>query len=510
MIRIPEDEIRKRMRKLSNYENIIYPQIKERSSRLREENRKLKKENARLEEENKQIEKLKLQLEELRILKFGKKRTNVKSSTKVIPKNEGAEPETNAEENEKKAGEKKNQRSAESYRRPKPDPKKITDRLRLEIEECPECGEPLVDKKEHIHYREDLYEIEKILENAQRIVETIIESGKCESCKKRQYAMEVPKQNVIIGENLREMVVYMTVIQGQSYTEVQRGLWHQYGMAISSGEVANILEGESLLLTPYYDHLVELLASEKAAHYDETTWKTKDQGREVSEGDYCWVKISVETQNRIIWFGRSRGKGVAEALRGEREGSIGISDDYGAYHDLFAYHQLCWAHPHRKLRDLAESGVMSKKARRVCQKAFKDFANVYKKSEKARKKLLSNEWDEESKAIELKKLKTLFEKLFISTDHDPEKLKTIRETLKKKKEKYFTFFEFPKLPLDNNKAERAMRKIVLKRKKSFGCRSQKGANVLSILYSVVFSIVGQNPDQNFFSLYRLAAEFEGQ
>ncbi len=88
--------------------------------------------------------------------------------------------------------------------------------------------------------------------------------------------------------------------------------------------MANILEGESRLLTPYYDHLVELLANEKAAHYDETTWKTKDQGKEISEGNYCWVKISVETQNRIIWFGRSRGKGVAEALRGEKEGSIGI------------------------------------------------------------------------------------------------------------------------------------------------------------------------------------------
>ena len=74
MIRIPEEEIRKRMKKLSNYENIKYPQLKERSDRLRIKNKELEARIEELEKENKQIEKLTLQLEELRIMKFGKKR----------------------------------------------------------------------------------------------------------------------------------------------------------------------------------------------------------------------------------------------------------------------------------------------------------------------------------------------------------------------------------------------------------------------------------------------------
>ena len=68
----------------------------------------------------------------------------------------------------------------------------------MEIESCPECEGLLIEKKDHVHYREDLYEVEKILENAQKIVETVIESGKCKLCNKRQYAMEIPKQKVII------------------------------------------------------------------------------------------------------------------------------------------------------------------------------------------------------------------------------------------------------------------------------------------------------------------------
>jgi len=493
MIKIPEEAIRKRLQKLNNYEKVLYPQMKERSDRLRVENQALKADNERLRRENEQIEKLRLELEELRAMKFGKKREKIQH-VKAVPI----------------AGEKeKTKRSAESYRRTEPNREVITDYLHLELEECPECGEKLMDKKEHIHYREDLYEVENLLKSAKKIVQTIVESGKCPACKQRQFAMEIPKQTVLIGQNIRIMIVYMIIVQGQSYSEARKSMKHQYGIALSEGEIVNILEGESVLITPYYNELVERLEHASGSHYDETSWKTKDQGTEVSEGNYCWVKAAVENQDKLIWFGCSRGKGVAEKLRGEKKESIGVSDDYGAYKNLFDHHQLCWAHPHRKLRDLSESSSLSGKAKKVCQKACKDFADVYEKSRKVSVKLKEKSLTDEAKAKEREKLEQLFEVLFEPTAHDPKKLQTIRQSLKERKERYFTFFDFPYLPLDNNKAERAVRRIVIKRKKSFGCKSQKGANVLSILYSVVFSFLDSNPDQSFFTLYRQVMDYEG-
>ena len=91
----------------------------------------------------------------------------------------------------------------------------------------------------------DLYEIENLLKSAKKIVQTIIESGKCSTCRERKYAMEIPKQKVIIGENIRIMVVYMVIMQGLSYREAKDSLSHQYGIELSSGEIANILEGEA-------------------------------------------------------------------------------------------------------------------------------------------------------------------------------------------------------------------------------------------------------------------------
>lgn len=498
MIKIPEEEIRYRFQKLRNYENVLYPNTKAQKEKLRQENKALKKRVKELEEENKQIEKLQLQLEELRAMKFGRKREKNKDLEKLLPV-------TMKRKNKK--------RKPESYRRSEPKQEEVTDRLRMKIKTCPECGEELKSKKEHTHYREDLYEVEELLKSAKKIVETIVESGKCPKCKKCVSAMEIPKQKVIIGQNIRMMIVYYIVIQGQSYEEARRGLLHQYGVDLSKGEIANILQGESYLLTSYYNYLVDELSQESkeiGAHYDETSWKTGSQGQEISEGNYCWIKIGIKSQKRLIWFGKSRGKGVAELLRGEKENSIGISDDYPAYYNLFEVHGLCWAHPHRKLRDLACSNKLSKKNKKICQKAYKDFSNVYKKAEKMRQKLLANAWDENQKKEKKKELEELFDKLIPSINNEPEKLQTIRESLKKKKGKYFTFFDFPLLPLDNNKAERAIRKIVIKRKKSLGSVSQKGANTLTILYSVLFSLTESNPDKNFWEIYKMAMEFEGQ
>ena len=47
------------------------------------------------------------------------------------------------------------------------------------------------------------------------------------------------------------------------------------------------------------------------------------------------------------------------------------------------------------------------------------------------------------------------------------------------------FLDDPRVPLDNNAAERALRSVVLGRKNFFGTRSKRGAHVASILYSLI-------------------------
>lgn len=519
MQKISEEETKKRFQKLRNYEH-LHSKQKERNEMLKQKNTTLTEQKRTLEQESKQqaqrIQTLELQLEELRAMKFGKKRSNQKVSPLSLPSKiqEGHQKE--------------HTRKPESYRRPLPSPSEITDTIRMEIKTCPECGQELTNKKDHTHYREDLKKTEERLKEIKRIIEVTVESGICnnKNCnlfRQKSFAREVPKQKVIIGENLRQMIVYLSVIMGQSYSEIEKNLNTLYNIHISSGHIANILHGESILLTPYYNFLIESLREEgctQGAHYDETTWKSGSQGKEISEGNYCWVKTGVLSKNQLIWFGQGRGKDVAERLRGEKENTLGVTDNYGSYTHLFDHHQLCWAHPHRKLRDLAESTVLNnepntnqnQKIQKQCKKAFTDFKEVYKKSRKLREDLLNNTnpLTEKQKTKRQKQIQKLFTEICKERKDDPEKLQKIRESLARNKEKYFTFLKHPSLPLDNNKAERAIRKIVIRRKKTLGCKSPKAANVLSILYSVLFSLTENSPEKNFFELYNEAVGFEGQ
>ena len=79
-------------------------------------------------------------------------------------------------------------------------------------------------------------------------------------------------------------------------------------------------------------------------------------------------------------------------------------------------------------------------------------------------------------------------KLLKPGKNEPTKLKTIKKTMLGKIDRYFVCITEPNIPTDNNKAERSLRHLVIKRRKSFGSKTPKGAEIMSVLYSVVMSL----------------------
>jgi septal ring factor EnvC (AmiA/AmiB activator) len=67
---ISKEDQKLKMRKLYNYENLLYPALKERNTRLRKDLKELKRVNKELEKENKLIQKLLLELEELKEMHY--------------------------------------------------------------------------------------------------------------------------------------------------------------------------------------------------------------------------------------------------------------------------------------------------------------------------------------------------------------------------------------------------------------------------------------------------------
>jgi hypothetical protein len=276
-----------------------------------------------------------------------------------------------------------------------------------------------------------------------------------------------------------------------SFEQIRSFLSDVVGFHLSDGEITACLDEQAAKLTPEKERLLQKIRGAPGSHYDETGWNTRG-----GKGNYAWIKRATEGVEAVFLMGRSRGKGNAEELQGEIDNQVGISDDYGAYTNMFKDHQLCMAHPNRKLRDLTESKTLSGTSKAVCAKTYSAYKNLYAELEKTLATIYEKELWLAKRDEYIKRIR----EIAIVTENEPQKLKAIKEGLKRNAEKYFTCLTKQGIPADNNKAERGLRHIVLKRKISYGSKSQKGAETMSILCSTLLSAWWNKP-KNFFVAY---------
>jgi transposase len=312
-----------------------------------------------------------------------------------------------------------------------------------------------------------------------------VEVGYCKNCKRQSSGIPIPPKKAVLGENVRKYICVLSIASRLSHTQIQDHLRYVFNLQISMGEIGNILETEANNLRPEYQALKESVIVQTGTHYDETSWKVQKE----EQGKFAWVATGTDNNDTVFSLGRSRGKGNIKEIG---KGKIGISDDYGAYKNSFEAHQLCWAHPLRKLRDMALSAEFEKMKKKQILATYHQFSNLY---QNIRKKI-GNQISPY--------LKTKFQNLFtqVSEPHalDPTPLSKIKISLRKNKGKYFTFLNNQVIPIDNNKAERALRHLVIKRKISFGSKTQRGAETTSILASVILSLKWNHP-QTWFQEY---------
>lgn len=383
----------------------------------------------------------------------------------------------------------RNPRDPKTYQREIPKDEEITDTKEYPLGCCPDCSEPLTDKKTVERYLEDIVLGDEKKNPLKTVEKQLIESGWCGNCKKQKSAKPINGSKVFLGENAKIMTVYLSVVMRTSYEQILnifRDIWH---LKISDGEIENILEEHGNRLTRAYEDIEKALL-QQTTHKDETTWKTvKD-----AEGNYGWAETGADTTDTKFLFGKSRGGANAKKLHGASI-QVCVTDDYCGYDFLpEEKHQLCWAHPHRKFRDLAESKAITGKAKENCKKTFEDFGKLYKELDNFPGTF------EERQAGKEGYVKRFREIAMINED-DSAKIKTYKTTLQQKEKQYFVFIDVKGVKMDNNKAERRLRHIVMKRNISLGSKTGKGAVILEKVYSVVLTWWWRDP-ANFISNYR--------
>lgn len=476
MPELSKKEVEQRLIKLRNFE-MLYPKARQRIDKLEKENKALKSQLAEVVATyDAVIEKLKLRIEELERMVFGRRRKNRKDKAHL-------------QATSSKPSRKKNNRHPNSYRRDIPKEDEITETNDYPITNCPDCGTPLKDLKWIIRFQEDIKLLKHLLKKVEK---QRIQSGYCPHCQRRMSTIPISPQIVSLGENIKQFVCYSNIILRLSFEQTRNLIRDLANIEVSDGEISHILEEQAKKILPKYNELQVNIRGQPAAHYDETGWKVQKE----YQGRWAWLTTGVNTTETVFRLGQSRGMGNALKLKGNNQKQIAITDDYGVYRKLFENHQLCWAHILRKTKDLANSESLSPDKQRHCLKVYQALHRLHEQLKKALEQPFEFEQRKQIRNSMLKRLSCLAKAHL----QDPVKLQTLKQTLMKNKEKYFTCLLFENIPTTNNKAERALRHLVLKRKNSFGSKTQKGAWVMSILCSVLLSLWWSKP-KNFFKEY---------
>ena len=391
-------------------------------------------------------------------------------------------------------------RSKASYRRPLPDPASIADKHSLTLEKTTcACGGSVRKTAPAVRFIEDIPLPELTAGYQARLVsEYVIERGVCLACGKAKVAQgwDLGGQPVRLGKNLRLLVCQLVAV-GLSYSKIRRLLKSLYRIEASSGEIAAILKKAHRLWQPAYQNLLESIRAGPSVHIDETPWPVRD----LQGGGYAWVTSSANGGSCLA-LRDSRGGAHARKLLGGFKG-VRISDGYAAYSNpaLGGKHQLCWAHLYRNIRELRYNSNLPAKHVGYVKRWYEEFAGLYAD--------LRGYLAEPAAAVEaqIDGLQSRLDRLLNLRPPragEPLKLSRLRKQLRRASaaDKLFVCLR-ERTPCDNNRAERDLRPLVIKRKNSFGSVSEAGANALATVLSICANTWRTDKDNYFQALAAL-------
>lgn len=250
------------------------------------------------------------------------------------------------------------------------------------------------------------------------------------------------------------------------------------------------LGGEKLM--PIINLLNDHCAAQAVIHIDETPVQVLKSNKEPSSQHYMWVRCAGPPGKRIVLFeyDPSRSKAVPERLLHEYRGAI-LTDGYEAYDAVVKdraplIHAGCWAHVRRKFDEAKKAAVNVERNR------ADDMLMLIRELYAIERMLKEQDADEvERLTVRQQQSTPLIEKIKqrIETQRPhilPQSLlgKALTYTLNQWP-KLIVFLQHTHIPLDNNRAENAIRPFVIGRKNWLFCDTIAGARASANLYSII-------------------------
>lgn len=269
--------------------------------------------------------------------------------------------------------------------------------------------------------------------------------------------------------------------------ERQSRMMQREGLEVGSQTLWDQLDALASHLEPTYRELGRRVLEAPLVHADETHWRL--MAKSERKKYWAWCVTSVDTVYYRIFDNRAQGS-ARQLLSGYR-GTV-VADGYGAYEALaragpgFTLAH-CWAHVRRKFVEIESH--YPRQAGEILDLIGELYA-VERDLPAVGAEALGVDSQLALRAqIRAERSRALIERIRCWAESQAVLPRSgLGQAIRYMRELWpglTRFLEDPRIPLDNNPVERALRGLVVGRKNHYGSRSRRGCEVAALFYSLI-------------------------
>ena len=314
-------------------------------------------------------------------------------------------------------------------------------------------------------------------------------SGVCCGCGKKyqgQLPAGVPKG--IVGPRLMAWMSFLASYFHLSKVKIQLLVFELMGVQLSTGTISSQEDLVSSALEPVYAEAHAHIQSAAYLHVDETGFRQGNADGNNPKETKAWIWTAVSTHVTLFLIQLGRGKTQAQNLMGETFLGTVCSDRWGAYAWIPIYRRsLCWAH---LLRDFQRMAERDNALRPIAEHLIGATRDVFEWHQAWKQDELTDaEYHGRVRLIRADVETHLQAATAFANDSDTLLAQSAAfcQRLLKDQVALWTHTYSKEIEPSNNKAERALRQLVVWRKVCYGTQSLRGSEFLQRIFTVIAS-----------------------
>ncbi|MEK6812701.1 MAG: IS66 family transposase, partial [Nanoarchaeota archaeon] len=268
------------------------------------------------------------------------------------------------------------------------------------------------------------------------------------------------------GKNLMTEIALLKYEDRLPLKKIANNLQRQYHLVITPAAVLEILERVTGSCEPVYHQIRQQIKQSANVYADETGQKV--------QGKQWWTWVFVTLTHMLFLIRKSRGQDPIEEVLGNNYQGILNCDGWKSYPQKVKKIQRCWAHLLREAKWLAE------KEGGQALLLYRELCELFEKNKQLRIAVLAQQEREEQHRLLVTHMQSLIGRAKACTE-----LRKFANKIENGLDYWFTCVLCPEVEPTNNKAERALREMVVQRKITGTLRNERGTHRLEVLMTCI-------------------------